>query len=69
MTWGRTALEVPVVAEGIGMEEVALDDVGEGLDVLVRVERPRGTGHAAPATMRSSLNTRSAPTPICSGSR
>ena len=42
---GRTGLEVPVVAEGIGMEEVALDDVGERLDVLVRVERPLGAGH------------------------
>src|SRR6267142_1086829 len=26
-------------------------------------------GHSAPATIRSSLNTRSAPTPSCSGSR
>ena len=42
---GRTRLEVPVVAQGIGMEEVALDDVGERLDVLVRVERPLGAGH------------------------
>ena len=41
----RTGLEVPVVAERIGMQEVAFDDVGERLDVLVRVERPLGAGH------------------------
>ena len=44
---GGTRFEVPVVAEGIGMEEVACHDVGERLDVLVRVERPLSTGHDA----------------------
>jgi hypothetical protein len=42
---GRTGLEVPVVAKGIVMEEVPLDDVGERLDVLVWVERPLGSGN------------------------
>ena len=41
----RTGLEVAVVAEGVGMEEVAFDDVRERLDVPVRVERPLGAGH------------------------
>ena len=38
-------LEPAVVAKRVGVQEVALDDVGERLDVLVWVERPLGAGH------------------------
>ena len=41
---GGARLELAVVAERVGVEEVALDDVRQRLDVLVRVERPLGAG-------------------------
>ena len=40
---GGPGLELPVVAERIGMQEVAGDDVRVRLDVLVGMERPLGT--------------------------
>ncbi len=44
MTWAAAGLETAVVAERIGMQGVALDDVRERLDVLVGVKRPLGAG-------------------------
>jgi hypothetical protein len=38
----RSRLEPAVVAQGIGMEEVSLDDVGQRLNVPVRVHGPGG---------------------------
>ena len=38
-------LEVAVVPERVGVQEIALDHVRQGLDVPMRMERPLGAGH------------------------
>jgi hypothetical protein len=56
---GRTRLEPIVVAERVRVQELALQEIREGLDVRVWVHRPVGARLDAVV-----VDTRWAPTPI-----
>ena len=61
---GRAGLESAVVAERVGMQEVARHDVRQRLDVLVRVERPLRSPDDPVVVEHTECSD-----PICSGSR